>query len=190
MIDLRPFTFVTRERERIKAERKAARAAAKQEKATQPASPGGVKRLHDESGESDDDDSDYNDEDELLEDFEEEEGTYELFGVVCHVGRADGGHYTAYIRSGKSWYFCNDDQVSQVPVSTVLKSQAYILFYSKKRLCYQEVEGGLTELSDLPSSSLPLSSSLRSSSKPTDSGISSGTFSHLDMIIPPRSPHL
>ena len=109
---------------------------------------------------------------------EEEEGLYELFGVVNHVGRADGGHYTAYVRAGRAWYFCNDDQVARVPIATVLKSQAYILFYSKKRLCYRECDDD-TNADD--------------SEDDENENDSSSSVPHLPSaamtIIPPRSPH-
>ncbi|KAF8472680.1 ubiquitin C-terminal hydrolase-like protein [Kalaharituber pfeilii] len=47
-------------------------------------------------------------------------GLYELLGVVTHQGAsADSGHYCSYIKKtggdGKTWYFFNDDKVSEVP---------------------------------------------------------------------------
>lgn len=125
VIDLRPYTFAAREH----AQR---RAAARNAGTAAPDSNGNVEEEED-------------DESEQTSECEEEEGLYELFGVVNHVGRADGGHYTAYVRSGRAWYFCNDDQVSRVPIATVLKSQAYILFYSKKRLCYRDSDDDTTD---------------------------------------------
>lgn len=46
-------------------------------------------------------------------------GLYELLGVVTHQGAsADSGHYCAYVKKkggdGKTWYFFNDDKVSEV----------------------------------------------------------------------------
>ncbi len=59
---------------------------------------------------------------------------YSLVAVLVHKGRScDRGHYIAYVRKGKDWYLANDDVVTKVDVSEVLKAQAYVLVY--------EVEG-------------------------------------------------
>ncbi|KAI9229944.1 MAG: hypothetical protein DHS80DRAFT_29325 [Piptocephalis tieghemiana] len=39
------------------------------------------------------------------------ENRYQLFGLVCHQGRMDTGHYTAYIRIRKQWYYFDDHMV-------------------------------------------------------------------------------
>lgn len=49
---------------------------------------------------------------------------YELYAVLNHIGRIDGGHYTCYVRCGKQWFFCNDTAVAKVEISQVRKSQA------------------------------------------------------------------
>jgi ubiquitin carboxyl-terminal hydrolase 14 len=46
-------------------------------------------------------------------------GLYELMGVITHQGAsADSGHYCSYVKKeggdGKTWYFFNDDKVSEV----------------------------------------------------------------------------
>jgi ubiquitin carboxyl-terminal hydrolase 14 len=46
-------------------------------------------------------------------------GLYELMAVVTHQGAsADSGHYCAYVKKeggdGKTWYFFNDDNVTEV----------------------------------------------------------------------------
>lgn len=46
-------------------------------------------------------------------------GLYDLMGVVTHQGAsADSGHYCSYVKKeggdGKTWYFFNDDKVSEV----------------------------------------------------------------------------
>lgn len=46
-------------------------------------------------------------------------GLYELLGVITHQGAsADSGHYCSYVKKkggdGKTWYFFNDDRVSEV----------------------------------------------------------------------------
>ena len=60
---------------------------------------------------------------------------YELYGVVAHEGiTPDDGHYTAFVRFGDSWYFCDDDIVEEVSTAEVLNQQreAYLLFYERK----------------------------------------------------------
>jgi len=57
---------------------------------------------------------------------------YNLLAVVSHHGSSlSGGHYTCDIRSAADdgWRHCDDSQVHKVPVSEVLKRQAYVLFY-------------------------------------------------------------
>lgn len=51
-------------------------------------------------------------------------GLYELFAVVTHQGAsADSGHYCAYVKKddsdGKTWYFFNDDTVTEVDQTKV-----------------------------------------------------------------------
>jgi ubiquitin carboxyl-terminal hydrolase 14 len=51
-------------------------------------------------------------------------GLYELFAVVTHHGAsADSGHYCAYVKKdngdGKTWYFFNDDSVTEVDQSKI-----------------------------------------------------------------------
>lgn len=55
---------------------------------------------------------------------------YNLSGVVVHSGSLTGGHYIAYVRVGNGWAYASDANVSAAQQSTVLKSQAYLLFYT------------------------------------------------------------
>ncbi|KAM8974484.1 ubiquitin carboxyl-terminal hydrolase 8 [Pelodytes ibericus] len=57
---------------------------------------------------------------------------YNLFGVSNHYGGLDGGHYTAYCKNGlkQRWYKFDDHEVSDISVSSVKSSAAYILFYT------------------------------------------------------------
>uniref|UniRef100_A0A2R9C2Q1 Ubiquitin carboxyl-terminal hydrolase n=1 Tax=Pan paniscus TaxID=9597 RepID=A0A2R9C2Q1_PANPA len=57
---------------------------------------------------------------------------YNLFSVSDHCGGLDGGHYTAYCKNAaKQWWFKFDDhEVSDISVSSVKSSAAYILFYT------------------------------------------------------------
>jgi ubiquitin carboxyl-terminal hydrolase 22/27/51 len=54
---------------------------------------------------------------------------YELFCVVNHHGKIDNGHYTCYIRQREIWYKCDDHIVTKAPLSDVLNSRGYMLFY-------------------------------------------------------------
>ena len=59
---------------------------------------------------------------------------YRLASIIEHHGNASRGHYVCYrqLPSGsqnRSWYYCSDDMVVQVPWSRVRQAQAYMLFY-------------------------------------------------------------
>ena len=59
--------------------------------------------------------------------------TYQLYGIICHLGSMGGGHYISYVKyeyKGKAWWFkMSDSMVREVKVEEVLNSEAYILFY-------------------------------------------------------------
>ncbi|XP_068168767.1 ubiquitin carboxyl-terminal hydrolase 8 [Antennarius striatus] len=57
---------------------------------------------------------------------------YSLFGLSNHYGGLDGGHYTAYCKNAlkQRWYKFDDHEVSEISLSSVKSSAAYILFYS------------------------------------------------------------
>lgn len=57
---------------------------------------------------------------------------YDLYGVLVHTGVASMGHYFSFMKSpsGK-WYLFDDEDVKSVNLSTVLKQNAYILFYAQ-----------------------------------------------------------
>ena len=58
---------------------------------------------------------------------------YHLRAVIVHHGEAEGGHYTAFVKSvDNCWYDC-DDWVSPRRVLTdeVLAAEAYMLFYDE-----------------------------------------------------------
>lgn len=70
-----------------------------------------------------------------------EEGEYELYGVINHIGLLNSGHYYSFIRDyslvngngnfSNGWMLCNDTQVSHISEKEALKStNAYMLFYS------------------------------------------------------------
>jgi len=70
-----------------------------------------------------------------------EEGAYELYGVINHIGLMESGHYYSFIRdyslvngNGKfsqGWMQCNDTAVSHISEKEAISSKnAYILFYN------------------------------------------------------------
>ena len=56
---------------------------------------------------------------------------YELRSVIEHFGTPHFGHYIASKKVGDEWINCNDKKISKVNVETVLRSNAYMLFYDK-----------------------------------------------------------
>lgn len=59
---------------------------------------------------------------------------YDLFGVGNHTGGVMGGHYTANIKNANGkWYNCNDTQIAEINEGNVITTQAYCLFYRKKK---------------------------------------------------------
>jgi len=60
---------------------------------------------------------------------------YRLYGVVNHMGGLNNGHYTAYVHkhiSGKEeWYYFSDTKFHKTDESSVLSSEAYLLFYER-----------------------------------------------------------
>jgi ubiquitin carboxyl-terminal hydrolase 22/27/51 len=61
---------------------------------------------------------------------------YSLFAVVCHEGSLDTGHYKSYCRVRSSWFSFDDHKVQSVDLSTVLHSNAYMLFYVRDHVEY------------------------------------------------------
>lgn len=60
---------------------------------------------------------------------------YDLIGVDNHYGGLGGGHYTAYVKSGSRWYYCDDSRVSEVAdPRRAVTSAAYLLFYRRRGL--------------------------------------------------------
>ncbi|KAM9744874.1 ubiquitin carboxyl-terminal hydrolase 17-like protein 6 [Menidia menidia] len=56
---------------------------------------------------------------------------YSLYGVMVHAGaRCNSGHYLCFIKaSDGQWYRMNDSSVCVSDIDTVLKQEAYLLFY-------------------------------------------------------------
>jgi len=62
---------------------------------------------------------------------------YSLIAVVNHNGTTESGHYSCFIRHARrQWYKCNDTVISRESVEKVLKSEGYLLFYSKMFIDY------------------------------------------------------
>ena len=67
----------------------------------------------------------------------EREINFNLVGIICHSGTADGGHYFSYNKIGNKWYKFNDSSVKEVPNNKIvdvenIKSLNYVLFYKKQ----------------------------------------------------------
>lgn len=61
---------------------------------------------------------------------EKERRSYDLFGVVEHHGHTlQSGHYTASIKRDQHWYHVDDTTINPTTIQTVLRRQAYLLFY-------------------------------------------------------------
>lgn len=56
---------------------------------------------------------------------------YRLFGVANHMGGIAGGHYTAFVLNGDSWFCFNDESVSTMEPEQVVSPSAYCLFYRR-----------------------------------------------------------
>ena len=64
------------------------------------------------------------------------ENMYSLFAVVNHSGCVQSGHYTCHIRMFKDWFHCDDAVISQVSLTSVMESEAYLLFYHQNIVKY------------------------------------------------------
>lgn len=55
---------------------------------------------------------------------------YQLFGVVCHQGSLNTGHYTCMMKTASGrWFHFDDAVVTTIGVNQVLEKNAYLLFY-------------------------------------------------------------
>jgi ubiquitin carboxyl-terminal hydrolase 8 len=61
--------------------------------------------------------------------------SYNLYGIVNHMGSLDGGHYNAFCKKEEKWYGFNDEQVYYIDTEKndltklLVNNNAYILFY-------------------------------------------------------------
>jgi ubiquitin C-terminal hydrolase len=78
------------------------------------------------------------------------DATYELKAVLLHHGSSvGGGHNTAVVERNGKWFHCDDHMTTQMPIQTMRKQQAYMLFY-QKRSSKQNTVGGREEKSKTP----------------------------------------
>lgn len=63
---------------------------------------------------------------------------YTLYAVVTHSGNLQAGHYTCFIKHTGDWFYCDDHIIKKVSSREVLKTEAYLLFYHKKYLEYEQ----------------------------------------------------
>jgi len=60
---------------------------------------------------------------------------YDLYAVSEHSGTLGGGHYTATAQNfqSKNWFRFNDSHVSQTTAEKAISSEAYVLFYRRRK---------------------------------------------------------
>jgi Ubiquitin carboxyl-terminal hydrolase len=59
---------------------------------------------------------------------------YDLYGVICHFGSLNKGHYTALVRHKENWYYCDDETITlkRTVDESSIEESAYILFYRQR----------------------------------------------------------
>ena len=66
--------------------------------------------------------------------YDKDSFKYDLYGICNHRGGVCGGHYYAYVKTpNESWYEFNDSSVKKIDISNKVSSEAYCLFYRKKK---------------------------------------------------------
>ncbi|KAL4504367.1 hypothetical protein ABPG72_009813 [Tetrahymena utriculariae] len=56
---------------------------------------------------------------------------YNLIGIIVHSGSQDSGHYISYVKRENRWFCCDDGKYQEVSEKTVVKQEAYLLFYQR-----------------------------------------------------------
>ena len=54
-----------------------------------------------------------------------------MYGGVVHSGSSLAGHYVAYTRRGKQWYYFSDSNFKEASWEKVMMAQPYLLFYCR-----------------------------------------------------------
>lgn len=59
---------------------------------------------------------------------------YNLYGIICHTGDVNSGHYYCYcLNTDGIWYRYNDENVTAIAnLNNLITKDAYVLFYYKK----------------------------------------------------------
>lgn len=68
---------------------------------------------------------------------------YDLFAVILHSGALNGGHYTSLAKNRETWYEFNDKFVIQLQKNEerkIINSNAYILFYQKRNIDFDNID--------------------------------------------------
>lgn len=102
----------------------------------------------------------------LDKDAPKQDGIYELYGIVLHIGDFLGGHYISLVKVNNKWYYCNDstvnerytysgedieakDKVALLSTSNNHENPTpYILFYKQKspiELVYESLPSAVVE---------------------------------------------
>jgi hypothetical protein len=58
--------------------------------------------------------------------------TYDLYGVVNHMGSLGGGHYVSMMKQGSKWIKYDDSHTTEIDESLVKSNNGYILIYKLK----------------------------------------------------------
>ncbi|CAK87128.1 unnamed protein product (macronuclear) [Paramecium tetraurelia] len=94
---------------------------------------------------------------------EQEQATYDLYGVINHSGTLHSGHYTSNCKNKdtQKWYNFDDTRIKEIMEKEVLTSDAYLLFYYKNSVDSYERQSEVIRSSIINSSaSLPKQSSI------------------------------
>jgi len=67
--------------------------------------------------------------------YNKETYVYDLYGVCNHMGSANLGHYTSFVKNANNkWYHYNDNRVAEVTdVRQIISPNAYCFFYRKRK---------------------------------------------------------
>jgi hypothetical protein len=85
------------------------------------------------------------------------QANYSLYAVLVHSGHScNSGHYYCFVKSAAGiWYCMNDSSVNQVSVATVLKQNAYMLFYRKDQPSKLNAPSPQTKIPTVKTSAVP-----------------------------------
>lgn len=65
--------------------------------------------------------------------FNGNNAVYDLYGVVCHSGSANMGHYVSFTHNADgNWYYFNDESVTKMDETKLVTQNAYVLLYRRR----------------------------------------------------------